>query len=84
VRIGLRLPHKVTWIWMHHPAAHATGATASTRANGFLSENAQFAERCSQAGLTFIGPTPENIRAFGLKHTAREIAARPACAHGGQ
>ncbi|HTB65609.1 MAG TPA: urea carboxylase [Steroidobacteraceae bacterium] len=55
-------------------AAHSTGATAIHPGYGFLSENAQFAERCAQAGLTFIGPTPANIRAFGLKHTAREIA----------
>jgi urea carboxylase len=55
-------------------AAHRTRATAIHPGYGFLSENAQFAERCSQAGLTFIGPTPDNIRAFGLKHTAREIA----------
>ena len=41
---------------------------------GFLCENAAFAERCAQAGIAFIGPTPDNIRAFGLKHTARELA----------
>jgi urea carboxylase len=55
-------------------AAISTGATAIHPGYGFLSENAQFAARCAQAGLTFIGPTPDNIRAFGLKHTAREIA----------
>ncbi len=55
-------------------AARSTGATAIHPGYGFLSENAQFAERCAQAGITFIGPTPANIRAFGLKHTAREIA----------
>ena len=55
-------------------AAHSTGATAIHPGYGFLSENAQFAERCAQAGLTFIGPTPDNIRAFGLKHTARALA----------
>jgi urea carboxylase len=59
-------------------AAKHTGATAVHPGYGFLSENAQFAERCAQAGLTFIGPTPQNIRAFGLKHTARELA-RQAC-----
>lgn len=41
---------------------------------GFLSENANFAELCEQQGIAFIGPTPEQMRAFGLKHTAREIA----------
>ncbi len=57
-------------------AARSTGATAIHPGYGFLSENAQFAERCAQAGIAFIGPTPANIRAFGLKHTAREIARR--------
>ena len=55
-------------------AARSTGATAIHPGYGFLSENAAFAESCAQAGITFIGPTPANIRAFGLKHTAREIA----------
>jgi urea carboxylase len=55
-------------------AARSTGATAIHPGYGFLSENALFAERCAQAGITFIGPTPANIRAFGLKHTARELA----------
>src|SRR5205823_2570608 len=41
---------------------------------GFLSENAEFAEACGGAGVVFIGPTPEQMRLFGLKHTAREIA----------
>ena len=55
-------------------AAGSTGATAIHPGYGFLSENAQFAQACSQAGLAFIGPTPANILAFGLKHTARELA----------
>jgi urea carboxylase len=75
VRIGPAPPaHSYLDIDAIIAAAHATGATAIHPGYGFLSENAQFAERCSQAGLTFIGPTPENIRAFGLKHTARQIA----------
>lgn len=41
---------------------------------GFLSENAAFAERCEAAGIAFIGPTPEQLRVFGLKHTARALA----------
>ena len=41
---------------------------------GFLSENPGFVERCEAAGIAFIGPTPEQMRAFGLKHTARDIA----------
>jgi urea carboxylase len=42
---------------------------------GFLSENAAFGEACEAAGIAFIGPTPQQLRAFGLKHTARAIAA---------
>jgi urea carboxylase len=42
---------------------------------GFLSENAEFGEACERAGIAFIGPTPAQLRAFGLKHTARAIAA---------
>ena len=41
---------------------------------GFLSENVAFAQACADAGIAFVGPTPDNIRAFGLKHTARELA----------
>src|SRR3984957_10265900 len=41
---------------------------------GFLSENADFAEACEAAGVAFIGPTAEQIRSFGLKHTSRELA----------
>ena len=43
---------------------------------GFLSENADFAEACEAAGITFIGPTPSQMKAFGLKHTARELAEK--------
>ncbi len=55
-------------------AARRTGAQAIHPGYGFLSENAEFAEACEQAGFQFIGPTPEQMRRFGLKHTAREIA----------
>ncbi len=55
-------------------AARRTGAQAIHPGYGFLSENADFAEACEQAGLAFIGPTPEQMRVFGLKHTARAIA----------
>ncbi len=40
---------------------------------GFLSENADFAEACRQAGLAFIGPSPESIRAIGHKLNARTL-----------
>ncbi len=41
---------------------------------GLLSENKNFASRLEENGVTFLGPTPEQIEAFGLKHKAREIA----------
>ena len=41
---------------------------------GFLSENPEFAEALTAAGIAFIGPRPEQMRMFGLKHTARELA----------
>jgi urea carboxylase len=55
-------------------AARETGVEAIHPGYGFLSENAAFAEACEDAGIVFIGPTPDNIRAFGLKHTARALA----------
>jgi urea carboxylase len=56
-------------------AAKMSGAGAVHPGYGFLSENADFAEACEAAGLAFIGPTPANMRDFGLKHSARELAA---------
>ena len=55
-------------------AARATGAEAIHPGYGFLSENPGFAEACADAGIAFIGPTPQQMRDFGLKHTARELA----------
>ena len=55
-------------------AARETGADAIIPGYGFLSENAAFAEACEAAGIVFIGPTPDQMRRFGLKHAAREIA----------
>ena len=55
-------------------AAEKTGATAIHPGYGLLSENPEFAERCEKAGISFIGPTPDQMRRFGLKHTARQIA----------
>jgi urea carboxylase len=55
-------------------AAKATGAQAIHPGYGFMSENAAFAEACAATGVTFIGPTPQQMRDFGLKHTARDLA----------
>jgi urea carboxylase len=51
-----------------------TGAQAVHPGYGFLSENRRFAEELSKHGIRFIGPRPEHLDAFGLKHKAREIA----------
>ncbi|MGO2463645.1 MAG: urea carboxylase [Serratia proteamaculans] len=56
-------------------AAAETGAQAIYPGYGFLSESAEFADACEAAGIAFIGPTAAQIREFGLKHRARELAA---------
>ncbi len=53
-----------------------TGAQAVHPGYGFLSENAAFCEKLAEHGIRFIGPRPEHLREFGLKHTAREIAQK--------
>ncbi len=55
-------------------AARKTSAEAIHPGYGFLAENPDFAEACERAGLVFIGPRPEHMQAFGLKHRARELA----------
>ncbi|WP_437557099.1 urea carboxylase [Acidithiobacillus sulfuriphilus] len=55
-------------------AARASGAQAIHPGYGFLSENPDFAAAVEAAGIAFVGPTPEQMRAFALKHTARELA----------
>jgi urea carboxylase len=55
-------------------ACAQTGAQAIHPGYGFLSENIAFARECAARGIAFIGPTPENIDAFALKHTARATA----------
>ena len=57
-------------------AAHKSGADAIHPGYGFLSENADFAQAVIDAGLTWIGPPPQSIRALGDKVTARHIAER--------
>jgi acetyl/propionyl-CoA carboxylase alpha subunit len=55
-------------------AAHKTGAQAIHPGYGFLAESSHFAERVTESGLTWIGPTPEQIVAMGDKQRARDIA----------
>ena len=53
--------------------ARQTGAEAIHPGYGFLSENAGFAEACAKAGIVFIGPSPDAIRAMGLKDRAKAL-----------
>ncbi|MFD4366273.1 acetyl/propionyl/methylcrotonyl-CoA carboxylase subunit alpha [Rhodococcus sp. NPDC058521] len=57
-------------------AAHKSGADAVHPGYGFLSENAEFAQAVIDAGLIWIGPSPQSIRDLGDKVTARHIAER--------
>ncbi|MSP82915.1 MAG: ATP-grasp domain-containing protein [Alphaproteobacteria bacterium] len=57
-------------------AARATAADAIHPGYGFLSENAEFAAACRDAGITFVGPSPEVMRGLGLKGAAKIVAER--------
>jgi len=57
-------------------AAEVTDADAIHPGYGFLSENAEFAEICNNCGLTFIGPSAENMRLMGDKITARQTVTK--------
>lgn len=54
--------------------AKQTGAQAIHPGYGFLSENAEFCNLCEVQGIVFLGPNADQMKAFGLKHTARELA----------
>ena len=73
-------PAPATKSYLHIPAiisaAEITAADAVHPGYGFLSENAEFARICAKCGITFIGPTPEAMRAWGDKVTARKNAER--------
>ncbi len=51
-----------------------SGAGAVHPGYGFLSENPEFVRRCEREGIVFLGPTTEQMAAFGLKHSARTLA----------
>ncbi|CUM66186.1 uncharacterized protein PRCAT00003844001 [Priceomyces carsonii] len=55
-------------------AAKSSGAEAIIPGYGFLSENADFSDRCAKEGIVFVGPSGDAIRKLGLKHSARDIA----------
>ncbi len=67
-------------------AAEVTDAEAIHPGYGFLSENANFAERVEQSGFQFIGPTPDNIRTMGDKVSAKQamIKAGVPCVPGSE
>ena len=54
--------------------AKLTGAEAIHPGYGFLSENAEFCDLCEAQGIVFLGPNSAQMKSFGLKHTARELA----------
>src|SRR6476646_2000340 len=67
-------------------AAELTDSVAIHPGYGFLSENADFAERVEKSGFTFIGPTPESIRIMGDKVSAKQamIKAGVPCVPGSE
>jgi geranyl-CoA carboxylase alpha subunit len=74
VRIGEALPARSYLdVVAIIAAAKAAGADAVHPGYGFLAENADFAQACRDAGLVFIGPSPDAIRAMGNKAGAKEI-----------
>lgn len=56
--------------------AKQKGADAVIPGYGFLSENAEFARQVADAGIAWVGPSPEAIEQFGVKHVARHLAEK--------
>mgnify|MGYP000843918786 CR=1 FL=1 len=56
--------------------AKSAGARAIHPGYGFLSENSDFARKCEKNNIKFIGPLPDQMELFGLKHSARKIAKK--------
>ena len=81
-------PASSTQSYLHVPsiiaAAEVTDAEAIHPGYGFLSENANFAERVESSGFTFIGPRPDNIRLMGDKVAAKQamLEAKVPCVPG--
>ena len=74
VHIGGNAPQDSYLKWQHIlQAAMQTGAQAIHPGYGFLSENADFANACLQAGVVFIGPSSASIQAMGLKAASKQL-----------
>jgi acetyl-CoA carboxylase biotin carboxylase subunit len=73
-----RPPGRDSYLNIRHiiAAAEITGADAIHPGYGFLAENAEFAEKVGASNITFIGPTPDQIRRMGDKATARKLAQK--------
>ncbi|MFC6093611.1 acetyl-CoA carboxylase family protein [Saccharothrix lopnurensis] len=72
---AVRLPDARSYLDVDAVLAAAGGCDLVHPGYGFLAEDARFARRCAEAGLTFVGPPPEVLELLGDKRRARELAA---------